>query len=94
MPSARTKRAPSRALVDVSGPERGLEVLSGFDGHVLSPILHHFEIATWVLRSRIERASPPVAASGAGDADPIAFDRMLRESDDSIALLERAWVGT
>lgn len=83
----------SLSLVDVAGPERGLETLCTFDGHRFAPILHHFEIATWVLRSRIERASPPSPAAGAGSTDASTFDRMLRESDDSIALLERSWVG-
>lgn len=88
----------SRALLEVDSPAAGLEVLERFDDHPFASILHHYELTTWVLRARIDRANGSKEAgvtSHAGDdtpMDPLEMDRRLRSEKDAIALLERSWV--
>lgn len=75
----------SRALIAPRSPEDGLRALEAFDAHPYRALLHHYELATWVLRSRHE-------TPGNGE-QALRIDRELRGSDDSVAWLERAWLG-
>lgn len=84
----------SCALSAADSAERGLQILASFDDHPYAGLLHHFELATWVLRSKLESSAAPsldVPPAPAG-RDARAVDQDLRASGDSLAWLERAWV--
>lgn len=81
----------SVALITNGSPEATAAVLSRFDDHRFAPILHHFELATWVLRARLERAQPDARWDDGGDARRI--DALLREEPDPLGWIERNWLG-
>jgi hypothetical protein len=87
----------SRALLEVDSPSAGLEVLERFDDHPFAPILHHYELTTWVLRARIDRANGPKDGRDTSHADvkaidPLEMDALLRADEDALARLERSWI--
>lgn len=82
----------SVALIEDMPAEAGCAVLERFDAHPYGALLHHFELPTWVLRARLERAKPTARVEGRRDAREL--DAQLRQEGDSLAWLERSWVGS
>lgn len=82
----------SCALSCADTAERGLHILASFDDHPYAGLLHHFELATWVLRSKLASRAAPSIDLRAAERDARAVDQELRASGDSLAWLERAWV--
>jgi hypothetical protein len=78
----------SLALSRETSPEGAARVLAKHDGHRMAPLLHHYELATWVLRSRLGAS----ADSESGDASARRVDGELRAAKDAIEWLERHWV--
>lgn len=76
------------ALLRETTPTGAARALRALDDRRFAPILHHFELVTWVLRGRLEAHAE---AGGSGD-DARAFDREMREASDAIAFLEERWV--
>ncbi len=58
-------------------------------GHRFAPLLHHFELSTWVLRSKLEAAERGREDDG---ADARAVDEALRSAPDAVRWLEERWV--
>jgi hypothetical protein len=53
----------------------------------MAPLLHHYELPTWVLYARAYGTSQ-------GRSETVrAMDRALREAADPMAWLEKHWVG-
>ena len=78
----------STALSAETTPLGAARVLEQFDAHRMAPLLHHYELATWILRTRADHA----ATSQEGDAEPKRVDAALRSAKDSIEWLEKHWV--
>jgi hypothetical protein len=79
------------ALLHVDGVEAAARVLSEMtakhEGGWLAPLLHRFELATWILFARA------YGRTAKRDASVEKLDRALRESDDALAFLSDAWLG-
>ena len=77
----------SVALLHCLDARDALVVLEGFDTHRFAPLLHRFELSTWVLfaRARAGDATGP-------DARVRAVDRTLREQKVALDWLTKAWV--
>ncbi len=76
------------ALLNEHTPVGAARVLAGLDGRKFAPLLHHFELTTWVLRGRLD-AAKDVEGSG---QDARELDAKLRAAPDAIAFLEDSWV--
>jgi hypothetical protein len=74
------------SLVRCDTLTRAAEVLDGFGAHRFAPLLHHYELSTWILHARAHGASL--------DLDPAAraIDAALREAPVSLDWLEQRWV--
>jgi hypothetical protein len=66
--------------------EAAAEVLLARADHPMAPLLHHYELPTWVLYARAYASThePNAAARN--------IDAALRAAPDPIAWLERAWL--
>lgn len=62
------------------------DVLQRAEGHVFAPLLHHYELSTWVLFARCFGQPGGEAAASLHTA--------LCDAPDSIAWLQRAWLAT
>jgi hypothetical protein len=80
----------SLALVPASGPREAALVLASFDAHPFGALLHHYELATWVLRARLDAARP--APGGDDGSDARRVDSLLRQQQDAMEWLETSWV--
>jgi hypothetical protein len=62
------------------------EAIAAFDGHRFGPLLHHYELSTWILYAR---------AYGQGgesrDADVQNIDKTLRQAPVALDWLEQHW---
>jgi len=75
------------ALVGAADLESAAAVLASAATHPMGPLLHHYELPSWVLYARAYGA--PL-----GPSAPVrALDQELRAAPDSLAWLERAWLG-
>ncbi len=76
----------SSSLVRCANVDAAVEVLDGFSGHRFAPLLHHYELSTWVLYAR--------AYASALEPDPTvrALDQTLRSAKVALAWLEASWV--
>jgi len=75
------------ALVSAPGLTKAAEVLAAASSHPMAPLLHHYELPTWVLYARAYGTSQ-------GRSETVrAMDRALREAADPMAWLEKHWVG-
>ena len=74
------------ALLRCHTPAEADQALAAHDGHRFAPLLHHYELSTWVLYAR--------AYAPSLDPDPVArrLDADLRAAPSAVALLEEAWV--
>jgi hypothetical protein len=75
------------ALVAASDLESAAAVLADAATHPMGPLLHHYELPSWVLHARAY--GHPVGPC----AEVRAIDRELRAAPDALAWLERAWLG-
>ncbi len=75
------------ALIACDGPERGLAALGEFDAHRFAPLLHRYELSTWVLFARAHARSPFVP-----DPRVTAVDRFMRNAAVSLDWLVSEWV--
>jgi hypothetical protein len=77
-------------LSTIHEPERAIEALSRYDQHVLAPLLHHYELATWILKARAHRADADAKGAseprGAG-ADALAVHGELARAPSSVEWL-------
>ena len=81
----------TRALVGLTSPREADATLREFEAQPFGPLLHHFEIATWVLRARLDLAKGgAMAASATAEAERI--DGLLRREAVSLDWLEQQWV--
>lgn len=73
------------ALFAAQSAEAGLAALASFEHHRLAPLLHHYELANWVLYAR---------AFGDASVDPRVkkLDASLRAAPNSLAVLADAWL--
>jgi hypothetical protein len=78
-------------LVRARGPEEALAALARRDQHRFAPLLHHYELASWVLAARAT-PEPPVAALADPAGDPAAVDAELRAATSSVDWLESRWI--
>lgn len=78
----------SRALLTPRRPLEALQALEAFDGHPYAGLLHHYELASWVMRSRLEAADAPAGAS----TKALELDAALRRAPDAVAYLEQHWL--
>lgn len=78
------------ALRRATTTEDAAAALDDFAGHRFAPLLHHYELASWILASR----SQSVVARPEGDEarDPTRVDAALREAGSSVDWLEAHWV--
>lgn len=74
------------ALVRCDSLPRAAELLDGFATRRFGPLLHHYELSTWILHAR--------AHAAALDPDPAAraVDAALRGAPVSLDWLEERWV--
>ena len=74
------------ALLRCTSIQAAAEVLDRFAAHRFAPILHHYELSTWILHAR--------AAGGSVDPDPTAraVDAALRAAPVSLDWLAARWV--
>lgn len=75
------------ALYACDTAAQGLAVLEGFDDHPYAPLLHHYELANWVLSSRVH--GPP---SQGPDEAVVAVDAALRTERQPLEWLAAAWL--
>jgi len=76
----------SRALARSVDADTAAQVLLAHADHPFAPLIHHYELPTWVLFTRAY-ADPEAPETPAEEAD-----RALRQADDPIAWLEEHWV--
>ena len=67
---------------------RGRAVLEAAGEHRFFPVLHHYELSNWVLRSKL------YAAGGRSDGgvDARRVDAALRAAPDAVRWLEEQWI--
>ena len=75
----------ARALFAQRDAEGALGVLHGLEGHRFGALIHHYELANWVLYARAYGDPAPAP-------DVAAVDRALRGPTDAVAWLADAWV--
>lgn len=77
----------SVAMLGCKNADEAYARLEVFDAHRFGALLHHYELANWVLYAR---AYAPQALGN--DSAVRQIDAALRASDDSVEWLRRAWV--
>ncbi len=75
------------ALAGARDVSDAASILERFDTHRFAAFLHHYELATWVLRTK--HAPTRTAKSG---ADPKAVDAALRAAPSAVEWLRARWV--
>lgn len=77
------------ALLPASDPEAAARALTPFEGHRFAPLLHHYELPSWLLSARARRGAgfDASTASAAREADAA-----MRAAPVSLDWLERTWV--
>jgi hypothetical protein len=73
------------ALFAAERAETALDVLAALESHRFGPLVHHYELANWVLYARAygDRAPAPAVR---------AVERSLREAEDPLQWLTDQWV--
>jgi hypothetical protein len=79
----------SLALSKAEGAEQADRALAASEAHRFAGVLHHYELSTWVLRTKLDRALGTRGDEGAGAR---AVDAALRAAPDAVAWLETSWV--
>jgi hypothetical protein len=76
----------STSLVRCDSLAAAAEILDGFAAHRFEPLLHHYELSTWILHARSR------AATLEPDPTARAVDASLRAAAVSLDWLEARWV--
>jgi hypothetical protein len=80
------------ALLACRDAEEAQVALERFKGHRFAPLLHHFQLSNWILYTRAYGRS--VARDPKASDDAVhALDREMRQSPDSVAWIEKRWLG-
>jgi hypothetical protein len=77
----------STALVRAPSVEEAAETIARFDAHRFGPLLHHYELSTWILYARAYAKD-----LGAPDPQVMAIDTALRGAEVSLDWLEKNWI--
>ncbi len=77
----------STALVRAPSVEEAAEIIARFDGHRFGPLLHHYELSTWILYARAYAKD-----LGAPDPRVMAVDAALRSASSPLDWLEKNWI--
>jgi hypothetical protein len=78
------------ALHRAEGPDEAAAVFVRFEDSRFAPILHHYEIASWILSAK---GAGAVDSSVLDEArDPVRVDAALRAATSSVDWLEEHWV--
>jgi hypothetical protein len=77
------------ALVRCKGVAEAAEALERLDGHRFAPLLHHYELSTWVLYAKAYAKDAP-----GEDEAARAVDAALRSAPDPLLWLEERWLRT
>ena len=77
----------STALVSCADAAAAMNVLERLDAHRFGPLLHHYELSTWVLYARAY-----ASAALAPDERVRAIDKQLRDAKESIEWLRDHWL--
>lgn len=80
-----------RELVAARGPEDALAALARHDDHRFAPLLHHYELASWVLAARATDTPAPDTLRDP-ERDPARVDAAMRRARSSVDWLEDSWV--
>lgn len=75
------------SLVHKPSVDEAAEAIAAFDKHRFAPLLHHYELSTWILYARAYGQ-----ASDARDADVQRIDDALRQAPVALDWLEREWL--
>jgi hypothetical protein len=78
-------------LVEVEDPERAFDVLASLETHRFTPLLHHYELSTWITKARLQKAVPKISKSE-NRQNATEVDELLRRAPSSIDWLEAQWV--
>jgi len=80
------------ALHGAKGAREAADVFERFAAHRFAPLLHHYEISSWILAAR--EAPTQAADPGPTDEarDAIRIDATLRAAKSSVDWLEEHWV--
>lgn len=78
-------------LIPVTDASRACEVLASFDEHRFAPLLHHYELTTWITKARLSEKSTHRAKTGAQREAREVHD-VLSSVSSSIEWLEKEWV--
>lgn len=77
----------SCALVSCADATAAMNVMERFDAHRFGPLLHHYELSTWVLYARA------YASHALGEDERVrTIDRKLRSESDSVEWLRAHWI--
>jgi hypothetical protein len=75
------------SLVDKRSVDEAAQAIAEFDKHRFGPLLHHYELSTWILYARAYgRAAEP------RDTEVQRIDTALRSAPVSLDWLERHWL--
>jgi hypothetical protein len=75
------------SLVDKRSVGEAADAITQFDGHRFGPLLHHYELSTWILYARAYGHN-----AGARDTQVQSIDAALRSAPVSLDWLERHWL--
>lgn len=78
----------SLSLVAASAVAGAADALERFDAHRFAPLLHHYELSTWILYARAYAPRSPLV-----DPKTAALDEALRKAPVALDWLEQAWLG-
>jgi hypothetical protein len=73
------------ALLACATAEQAHDALRAFDGHRYAPLLHRYELSSWVLYARAYGRRRP-------DRRALSVDRALREAEAPLDWLARRWI--
>lgn len=74
------------SLVHQQSVGEAAEAIAAFDGHRFGPLLHHYELSTWILYARAYGQT-----SGSRDAQVQNIDEALRQAPVALDWLEQNW---
>jgi hypothetical protein len=63
------------------------DAIAAFDGHRFGPLLHHYELSTWILYARAYGQG-----TGTRDASVQSIDEALRQAPVALDWLEGQWL--
>jgi hypothetical protein len=84
-------------LYPLTSAEDALDVLASYDEHRFAPLLHHYELSTWVTKTRLTALASATTERGAGGASAKgasaqSVHEALAAAPSAVDWLEREWV--